>query len=136
LPWVRKQQGEEMKKKVRYSSTCMHLGKSLTEKLARSAEYNRRTISQEACWLMRLGMTAGKPSHDMSQLDDNEGRIQIYMEPALKAEVKKWAVEFGGSSKPQVSPVVRALIRIGFAVQSRMMNCDNCSSMWPPVKRG
>ena len=47
---------------------------------------------------MRLGMTAGKPSHDMSQLDDNEGRIQIYMEPALKAEVKKWAVEFGGSS--------------------------------------
>ncbi len=125
-----------MKKKVKYSSTCMHLGKSLTEKIARSAEYNRRTVSQEACWLMRLGMQTGRPTRDMSYLDDNEGRIQIYMEPSLKEEVRRWAVEFGSESKPQISPVVRALIRIGFAVQSRMMKCKGCNHMWPPVNGG
>ena len=122
-----------MKKRVRYSSTCMHLGRSLTQKLARSAEYNRRTISQEACWLMQLGMSTGKPQHDMSFLDDSDGRIQVYMEPDLKQKVKGWAKGFSPNGRQQISPVVRALIRVGFAVQGQMMRCDDCSGRWPPV---
>lgn len=123
-----------MKKRVKYVSTCMHLGTSLTQKLTRSAEYNRRTISQEACWLMCLGMKAGRPKPDMSQLDDSDGRIQVYMEPDLKAKVVSWAKDFNKGGRQQVSPLVRALIRVGFAVQGRMMRCDNCSGLWPDVR--
>lgn len=122
-----------MKKRVKYTSTCMHLGQSLTQKLSRSAEYNRRTISQEACWLMQLGMSAGVPKHDMSYLDDSAGRIQIYMEPVLKDKVSAWAKEFSPKGRGQISPVVRALIRVGFAVQGKMMRCGSCSGMWPDV---
>mgnify|MGYP003150158449 CR=1 FL=1 len=122
-----------MKKRVKYVSTCMHLGASLTQKLSRSAEYNRRTISQEACWLMRLGMSTGRPKVDMGYLDDSDGRIQIYMEPELKARVVSWAKEFNPNGRQQVSPVVRALIRVGFAVQSKMMKCSHCSGMWPKI---
>ena len=122
-----------MKKRVKYTSTCMHLGESLTQKLSRSAEYNRRTISQEACWLMQLGMSAGVPQHDMSYLDDSAGRIQIYMEPSMKAVVSQWAKDFSLKGKGQISPVVRALIRVGFAVQGKMMRCGSCSDMWPRV---
>jgi len=125
-----------MKKKVKYVSTCMHLGTSLTQKLSRSADYNRRTISQEACWLIGLGMSMGLPKPDMGYLDDSDGRIQVYMEPDLKARVSSWAKEFGPAGRGHISPVVRALIRVGFAVQGRMMRCSGCSEMWPKVRSG
>ena len=66
-------------KRHKYKNKCLHLGESLHQKLIRSAEYHRRSMSQEACFLMELGMSApNPPTMDDTHIDDINGRFQCY----------------------------------------------------------
>ncbi len=118
---------------TKYKNKCLHLGQSLYDKLVRSADYHRRSISQEACFLMELGMTAPiPPTMADTQIDDVDGRFQCYLDPPLMKKLNLLAKRMQpGLLKPKISPVARAYIRVGFAMQHKFFHSEDTGHLWP-----
>ena len=120
-------------KRHKYKNKCLHLGESLHQKLIRSAEYHRRSMSQEACFLMELGMSApNPPTMDDTHIDDINGRFQCYLDPPLMRRLDLLAAKMQpGLKRPRISPVARAYIRVGFAMQHKMFHSADTGHLWP-----
>ena len=126
----------KMLKKQKYINKCLHLGQSLYAKLVRSADYHRRSISQEACFLMELGMSAPLPP-DMSdtQIDDINGRFQCYLDPGLCKRLESLAAGMQPHLKrPRISPGARAYISLGFPMQHKLFHSSDTGHLWPNDK--
>ena len=99
------------------------MGRSLLDDITREASRQRRTISQQICWLAGIALSASCLSMKTEDgfVDDTKGRVYVYMEPALDVRVTEARGRMGESVS--YSACVRALVMAGVAMQRRSGLC-------------
>ena len=108
----------------------LYLGHSLLDDIERTAEKQRRTMSQQICFLLDIALAAPSlPSGTAdAHVDDAKGRVYVYLEPALDRRVSAARKQMGGADI-SYSACVRALVMGGLAVQRRFLVCSKCRAV-------